>query len=138
MSFFQKTIRFFDHLEDIVRGHLSRFPIIYGIIGGVFTVLFWRGVWHTADLIEQGGGFLADLMSGPVSTVISVIAMLITGLLVSVFIGDRIIISGLKHEKKLAEKTEVEVREEEEALGKLVSSIARIEKDIAELKEKIK
>ena len=39
--------------------------------------------------------------------------MLLIGLFVSFFIGDTILISGLKQEKKLTEKTEKEVAEEE-------------------------
>jgi hypothetical protein len=133
-----KIIKFFDHLEDIVREHLSRFPITYGIIGGVFVVLFWRGVWHTADQIEAAGGVLGDLFSGPISIVLSIAVLLITGLLVSVFIGDHVIMSGLKHEKKIADKTEMEVREEEKLLNVITTSLSRIEKELAELREKVK
>ena len=45
----KKIIKFFDKLEDVIRGHLSRFPILYGMLAGIGIVLFWRGVWHTAD-----------------------------------------------------------------------------------------
>ena len=36
-------------LEYRVRFWFSKRPIFYGLIGGVGVVLFWRGVWHTAD-----------------------------------------------------------------------------------------
>jgi hypothetical protein len=96
-----KVIVFFDKLEDKVRAYLSRRPILYTIIGGVAIVLFWRGVWHTADLFP--------FLTGPVSIVISVVVLLMSGLFVSFFIGDVVIISGLKREKKISEKTETEV-----------------------------
>ena len=70
-------------------------------------MIFWRGVWHTADALEKSNdssGLLAILFSGPVSLVISMAILLLTGLFVSVFIGDKIIISGLKQEKKLLTK----------------------------------
>lgn len=102
-------IKFFDRLEDHIRGFLSHYPIPYGIIGGAAVVLFWRGVWHGADEMDLSSGW---------SIVISVIVLLSTGLLVSAFIGDQVIISGLRHEKKLAEKTEEEVEEES---GRLVA-----------------
>ena len=45
-----RLYHFFDKLEDTVRERLSRIPIFYGIVGGVSIVLFWRGLWYTADL----------------------------------------------------------------------------------------
>jgi hypothetical protein len=43
---------YFDKLEDRIRGRLSRYPIFYSLIGGTAIVLFWRGVWITADEIS--------------------------------------------------------------------------------------
>lgn len=131
-----KLVKFFDKLEDHARGTLSRTPIIYGIIGGVAIVMFWRGIWHLADTLEQSGGILAVIFGAPISAVISAIVLLLTGLFVSFFIGDRIILSGLTHEKKIEEKTETEVRAEGELLVDIHKRIGRIEKDIAELKER--
>lgn len=127
---------FFDKVEDGIRGFLSRVPIFYGIVGGVAIVLFWRGVWHLADIFEQSGGIWGTMFSAPVSTVLSALALLLTGLFVSFFIGDRIILSGLTHEKKLEEKTENEVREEGALLVEISKKIDRIEREIKELKEK--
>lgn len=132
--------KFFDRLEDRVRGWLSRFPILYAILCGVAIVLFWRGVWHTADLIEGGAAGEAGtfLFSAPVSLVLSALFMLLTGVFVSFFIGDRIILSGLKHEKKIEEKTEEEVREEEVILLDLYEKLERIEREVHAIKEEIK
>ena len=131
-------IKFFDRLEDRVRGSLSRSPIAYGIIGGIAIVMFWRGIWHTADLIEAGGSVFSPLFSAPMSTLLSAAALLLSGLFVSFFIGDRIILSGLKHEKKIEEKTETEVREEGVILLDLFEKMERIEREVHGIREELK
>src|SRR3989344_2996457 len=100
-------LKYFDKLEDRVRGKLSHHPIMYAFIGGIGVVLFWRGVWHTAD----------DLNIGSVaSLVIAVTILLVTGVFVSAFIGNRLIISGLIGEKKLEEKEMKDIETEETQL----------------------
>ncbi len=124
----RRVFRFFDRLEDRVRAALSRHPILYTLIGAIAIVLFWRGVWLTADLFP--------FLSGPNSLILSVLVLLVTGLFVSFFIGERIIISGLKQEKKLFEKTEEEVKEEAGELTKIEEKLDEIERDIHELKSR--
>jgi len=131
----RKIITFFDKLEDNVRGHLSRYPIIYTIIGGVAIVLFWRGVWHTADILQDQGGILGWFFYEPVNLIFTAIVLLMTGLFVSYFIGDTILMSGLKGQKKQAEKTEKEVKEEEVELGQIRSTIKEMKKEVDEIKE---
>ena len=123
----QKIDKFFDRLEDKVRGHLSHYPIVYAFIGGVGVILFWRGVWHTADLFA--------FMTGPVSTIIGVALLLLVGLFVSFFIGDSIIITGIKSEKKLAEKTELEVETEKEELDEVRETVREVEHEVEEIKK---
>lgn len=129
-------VKFFDKLEDKTRATLSRSPIAYAIIGGVFVVLFWRAVWLSADMLAEVGGWLSVLFSPGVSLALSVFGLLLTGLFVSFFIGDRIILTGLKHEKKLAEKTEKEVEEEETKIKELHTHIAHIEARLDEIARK--
>lgn len=129
-------VKFFDRLEDKTRGGLSRAPILYAIVGGIFVVLFWRAVWETADMLALQGKWLSVLFSPGVSLAISVVGLLLTGLFVSFFIGDRIILTGLKHEKKLAEKTEKEVIEEEAKLKELHAHIAHIEARLDKIAQK--
>ena len=126
---FKKIFRFFDKLEDHVRIALSHYPIVYTIIGGFSIVLFWRGVWMTADYFP--------FLTGPISIIISVSILLVTGLFVSFFITDRIILTGIKQEKKLAEKTETEVAQEESAVFSALTHIKSIEKSLAELSAKV-
>lgn len=113
---------FFDKLEDHIRAVLSRHNIIYAFIGGVAIVLFWRGVWHTADMIP--------FLTGPVSILISVTVLLGTGLFVSFFIGDKIIISGIKKEKRLDEKVASEVKTELDILEDIQKQLRGIEKEL--------
>jgi|SRR3989344_3444619 len=118
--------RLFDRLEDRIRSRLSHYPIIYAFIAGVGIVLFWRGVWHTADIFP--------FMTGPVSLLASLAILLLSGVFVSFFVGDTIIIAGLKREKKLAEKTELGIETEKEELDEVRKMIKKIDKDIGELK----
>lgn len=123
-------VNFFDKSEDKIRGHLSRYPIIYGFVGGIGVVLFWRGVWHTADQYS--------FMNGPITFIIGTIILLMSGVFVSVFVGNRLILSGLKGEKKLVDKTEDEIVTEESELKKLNRSVDHIESEITEIEKKLK
>lgn len=129
-NIFQRTIRFFDRFEDHVREGLSRKPILYSLIGGVAVVLFWRGVWMTADQVP--------FLTGPVSILISLVILLASGLFVSFFVGDQILISGLKKDKKLIEKTEEEIKEESSTLSEVKDELKKIEKDLVHLEEQEK
>jgi hypothetical protein len=131
----KKVINFFDKFEDNVRGHLSRFPILYTFIGGIAIVLFWRGVWHTADILQAKGGWLGWIFYEPTNLIIVVIILLATGLFVSYFIGDTILISGMKGEKKTTDKTEKEVKEEEEKLVVLSETVQEMKLEVDEIKE---
>lgn len=121
MKLFKKIYKFFDKVEDHVRAWLSRHQILYAIVGGVCIVLFWRGVWLLADSFSLSGG---------ASFILSIVILLMTGLFVSSFVGDVIILSGLKKESKITEKTldkeskeSVEIKEIKETLNKLEEKI---------------
>ncbi len=122
----EKIYSYFDKLEDKVRAWFSRYPIIYGIVGGIAIVIFWRGVWHTADFLN---------VNAPLSIFISIVILMLTGLFASSFIGDQIIISGLKKEKKVTEKTETEVESEREVLLDIRNEVRNLEKEVEELKD---
>ncbi len=124
----KKTIKFFDKLEDKIRGKLSHYPIVYAFIGGIGVVLFWRGVWHTADNMNVGS---------VISLIIGSIMLLLTGIFVSAFVGSRLIISGLIGERKMEEKEEEELQTEEMQLKNLQNTLNRVEKKISELEEEV-
>ena len=120
--------RFFDKLEDKVRAKLSHYPIFYALIGGVGVVLFWRGVWHIADNIN---------VSGVISIATGALILLITGVFVSAFIGNRLIISGLVGEKKLEEKEMKDIETEETQLKNLQTTLNRLETKLDHLDQDI-
>ena len=122
-----KLIKFLDKLEDRIRKALSKRPIAYTFIGGVGIVLFWRGVWLVADDFE--------FMTGYVSILISTVILLLTGLFVSFFIGDELIIAGLKEEKKISEKTEEEINNEEMTLQELKKEIRLLSKKLGAIEK---
>ncbi|MDB5258794.1 MAG: hypothetical protein JWO73_2 [Candidatus Taylorbacteria bacterium] len=124
-----KTVHFFDKLEDKIRERLSRTPILYAFIGGVGIVLFWRGVWHIADGFEGAGGIF--------SLIIGSIILLLTGAFVSTLIGNRIILTGLRGEKKLAEKTREELESEESELKNIQKTLLKVEEHLTAIEKEL-
>ncbi len=120
-----KIIKFFDLLEDKVRAWLSKRPILYALVAGVGAVFFFRGVWIIADDADLSGWF---------TLFISLIILLLTGAFVSNFVNDRVILSGLRKEKKLVEKTEEEVRMEMTTLDEIKKEIQEIKKELVDIK----
>lgn len=113
------VLKFFDKFEDANRTKLSKRPILYALIGGISVVLFWRAVWIIADQ--------TPFLSNPyVSFFVSVFALLATGLFSSFFIGDSILISGIRGEKKLIEKTELEIKKESSALSDIKDELREL------------
>lgn len=123
----KKLVAFFDKLEDKVRIRLSHHPILYSLIGAVGIILVWKGVWETAELFP--------LLHGPGSVLLGVLILLISGLLVSFFIGDSIILSGFRREKKLVEKSEAEIlKAEKTQTAEILAKLDHLEDDIHALK----
>jgi low affinity Fe/Cu permease len=120
---------FFDRLVDKTRHELSKHPIVYAFIGGLATVLFWRGVWEFANYFP--------FLTPGVSIVISVVVLIFTGTFVSFFVGEQIIESGLREDKRIDQKTEEEVREEEEHVEDVYRFIAEIRHDVIEIRKKL-
>jgi hypothetical protein len=137
--------RFFDKLEDKIRAKLSHYPILYAFIGGIGVIIFWRGIWHTADFFTEiifsyqlnGSVDIGSLpwWDGPLSVVIGGALLLSTGLFVLGFIGNEVIITGLKGEKKLTEKTEEEVRVETGAIKDIKEEVKEISRHLDEIEK---
>jgi hypothetical protein len=127
---FKTIVIFFDRLEDKVRSRLSHYPIAYSLVGAIGIVLIWKGVWETAEYFP--------VLFGPVSVLLGIGILLITGLLVSFFIGDTIIISGFKREKKLVEKSEKELLAAQVlSTEMLAAEIQHIHRDLEEIKKEV-
>lgn len=112
---------FIDKLENRIRHKLSRHPIWYAFFGSIGVVLIWRGVWMFADELH---------ISSVLSMFIGFTISIMTGLFVSFFVGDHIIISGIKKEKRVDEKTEEEIKKE-------IITLNEIKEDLKEIKEEI-
>jgi len=97
----KKIVHFFDKFEDKVRAILARHPVVYAMIGSIGIILLWRGIWGIAD--EYG-------MSSVTSIIVGTVILLVTGLFVSFFVGEQIIISGINEEKRIDEETEEEIK----------------------------
>jgi len=139
---FKAITRFFDKLEDKVRVSLSHRSVIYAFIGGTAHVIFWRGIWHTSDFIMSGDwhlevarGFWGWLFYEPITLIWTSAILLLTGLFVATFIGERVIMSGLKREKKVTDRTEDEIRKEEDRINTLNGKINTVLTDLAEIKD---
>ena len=99
---------------------------MYALVGAVGIILLWKGVWEIAEGIPG--------LFGIGSVIMGVIILLASGLLVSFFIGDSIIMSGFKREKKLAEKTESEVKAERVIIDEVIQKLDHIEHDLDDLR----
>jgi hypothetical protein len=63
---------------------------------------------------------------GPLSVAVGLTILLLTGIFTSSFIGNEIIISGIKGEKKMVDKTESEMRSETESMKDVKKEIRKI------------
>ncbi len=136
MKLFHSIDYLFDKMEDRIRARLSRHPFIYTFIGGSGVVLFWRGVWHTADILEHSSPLLGHIFSPLGCIVLSVVILLSTGLFVSVFIGDSIIMSGIRQDKKIIEKTIADVDAEKADIEKVLTAIVEMKSELEVLEHK--
>ncbi len=136
MKLFSNIDHVFDKMEDHIRARLSHHPFVYTFIGGAGVVLFWRGVWHTADIIEHNSRLGGYIFSPFGSIVLAVAILLSTGLFVSVFIGDAIIMSGIKNDKKLIEKTIEDIDAERVDIEKVLVAIVDMKKELDVLEHK--
>lgn len=146
----KNTAHFFDRLEDKIRHWLSHRPILYAFIGGTGVILFWRGVWHTADYLTNRYliGFSGNIdtsinlsfpswLDGVFSLILGSLLLLLTGLMVSSFIGTEILISGLRGEKKEEEKTQKELMDEIDATKRIEDNIKSISKKLDDIERRL-
>ncbi len=136
----------FKRSERNIRSLLSRHPVLYGFVGGVGIVLFWRGIWHTADFVallvlaRQGGTptiDYANIWDSLISLGAGSLLLLSTGLFVSDLIGSEMLAAGLKGEKKLAEETESDIERERRKLAEMEGKLEHLDSHLEKIEEKI-
>ena len=69
-------------------------------------------------------------LTGPVSVIISIIILLMSGVFVSYFVGDMIIISGLTKEKKIIDKNTEEILKEQKTMNRIEDKLDDLEKKV--------
>ena len=143
----KKIKNLFEKIEEKIKIRLSHHPRWYALIVGFGVVLFWRGVWHSTDLLNNYLNVFQNNLSidsvtspwwdGPASLFAGVIVLFFTGAFTSSFIGNELILSGLRQEKRLTQKTETEVKTEEQfvtdikqELNVMTDKIEQLEKEI--------
>ncbi|MDQ1281745.1 MAG: hypothetical protein QG630_96 [Patescibacteria group bacterium] len=137
-SFFQKIESYFSKTELKNRAYLSKRKFLYALLGGAGVVLYWRGIWHSADILEIKGGLILKIIFSPVGSIILGILLLSSiGLLVQAFIGADVIISGIKKEKQEIDKTEEELKKDEEAREKEKNLIKEIDEHLHSLQKEM-
>lgn len=138
----------FDRLENHIRAWLSHRPKLYALIVGIGVVLFWRGVWHTADLTHMLWNHLQNNLTidlvehpwwdGPWSFVVGAVMLYFTGAFTSSFIGNELILSGLRGEKRLNQKEQLEIESEAHAILEIKGTLKDVTGKLDQLEEKIR
>lgn len=141
-------MKFIHRLEERIRVLLSHHPKLYALIVGIGIVLFWRGVWHTADLTHMLWNYYQndltiDLVAspwwdGPWSFLVGTAMLYFTGAFTSSFIGNELILSGLRGEKKLNQKEQLEIESEAHAILEIKGSLKDVTSKLDLLEEKIR
>lgn len=125
---------------------LSHRSYLYATIVGAGIVLFWRGVWHTTDsihlfIVHHGRTVPVENFpwwDGPLSFIIGCFILYITRAFVSSFIGNELILSGLRIEKKIAKKTEGEIENEISTITDIKHTLGAISRKLEELEVQVK
>ncbi len=135
-------------IKHKIQNHLSHRPKLYALVVGVGIVLFWRGVWHSADHLHTFISHLSATSSpsfidapwwdGPLSFLAGCIVLYFTGAFTSSFIGNELILSGLRGEKKLNQKAETEIKSEGESIENIKDELIIISKRLESLQKQSK
>jgi len=133
-------------IELRIQNYLSHYPRFYALVVGIGIVLFWRGVWHSADNIHTAINYFTANSSitllfgpwwdGPLSFIVGGSILYMTGAFTSSFIGNELILSGLRGEKRLNEKTEADLKEEVVAISDIKDELVIISKKLEVLEKK--
>jgi hypothetical protein len=125
---FKKIINYFDKLEDRTRSRLSRSPVVYAMVGAFGIALFWYSITELAAAVP----FMNQWHALP-WFIFSLLLLLVSGVFVSYFVGDQIIMSGIRGEKKMIEKSGEEIVKEEKDIAQVLDKLEDLEQKIDEL-----
>ena len=137
-------INFLEKHENRIRAWFSRRPILYAVVGGVGVVLFWRGVWHTADAFAvifrawSGENIPLDFYAVAdsfISLFIGFALLASTGLFVADFIGTEVITKDVEGEEKLTKKMEKEEEAEESVINKIHNEMHGISRRLKKIEK---
>jgi hypothetical protein len=127
---------------------LSHHSYLYALIVGVGIVLFWRGVWHTVDTVHlylntYTGVSTIDASGhpwwdGPLSLIVGCLILYVSRAFISSFIGNELILSGLKIEKKMTKTVEAGVESEVSVISEIKEEVDMVTEKLEELEEKLK
>lgn len=124
---------------DSIRRTLRRHQIWYAFIGGIGVVLFWRGVWHSADFFAATFMYSRDTVTSIdwvqgldsfVSLVIGTLLLLATGLFVSELASGQALSEEIKEEEKVTQKESAEIPHIEREIHHVTRELEELEKDI--------
>jgi len=118
-------------IENQARNFFENFPFIHAFLAGIGVVLFWRGVWETADSMK---------LNSELSIIIGVLILGGIGLFLQTFVGNTIIIKNVEKEQKMEqsikseiEKTHQDTESEEVTLVQLAQNIEMLNVKIDKL-----
>jgi len=144
----KKIFWYNDHMKiNKITAYLSHRPRLYALVVGIGIVMFWRGVWHTVDQLHSAWSLVgvestigltsSPWWDGPLSLGLGIAILYFTGAFVSSFIGNELILSGLRGEKRLNEKTEEEIKNEVNAIAGIKTSLKNITESLEQLEKKV-
>ena len=126
--------------QQRIQTRLSHYPGWYALIVGIGVVLFWRGVWHSVDNLHDAISYFSTESStslmfapwwdGPLSFVSGVLILFITGAFTSSFIGNELILSGLRGERRLNQRTEATMEDEITAISDIQAELSTVSKKL--------
>ncbi|MCC7436834.1 hypothetical protein IT402_03110, partial [Candidatus Nomurabacteria bacterium] len=121
---------------------------LYAGIVGIGIVLFWRGVWHSVDTIHMYISHYGNTLTisanshpwwdGPISFIVGCIVLYLTRAFVSSFVGNELILSGLRIEKKLAKETKEDLESEVSTISDIKHTLSSISRKMEDLETQIK
>jgi hypothetical protein len=95
------------------------------VISGIGIVMFYRGLWLVLDEYP--------FFTGWVTLVIATMLLMLSGVFVSQFVSNHVILSGIKRDKKMVEKVGEQLKTDTELTQEVLERVKRIEEKLQSL-----